>query len=339
VTAPPPGRATVRDVARVAGVSIATVSRTLNGRREVREETRERVLRAAEELSFRLERRSRRVPGDRQLTVGMLTSDSVGRFSIPVMLGAEDALGASGRVAVLLCDARGDGIREQHYLQILHERKVDGIIVVGQRTDPRPPLLSKPDLPVVYAYAPSSSPRDVSYVVDNVGGAALAGEHLVSLGRRRIAHVSGPGDWAATRDRTAGFRQALERAGLPLLGDVVHSGDWTARWGRHAAGLLLARHPDVDAIFCASDQLATGVLDVVRESGRRVPEDVALMGFDNWEVIAADARTPLSTIDMNLEALGRAAAQHLFAAIHGPADGGIRRMACSLVIRQSTVPG
>jgi len=338
VVAEAEGRATVRDVARLAGVSVATVSRALNGRHEVREETRLRVQEAADRLSFRLAPRQRRLSKDRQLTVGLLTSDSVGRFSIPVMLGAEDALGASGRVAVLLCEARGDAIREQHYLHVLQERKVDGIVVVGQRTDARPPLVRTADIPVVYAYAPSSDPRDVSFIVDNVAGAVTAVEHLLSLGRRRIAHITGPGNWAASRDRVTGLRLALERAGARLVGNVVYSGDWTARWGRHGAAMLLSQHPDVDAIFCGSDQLATGVLDILRESGRRVPEDVAVIGFDNWEVVATDARTPLTTIDMNLEELGRAAAQHLFTAIHEPVAPGVREGTCRLVIRQSTVP-
>lgn len=334
----PSTKPTIREVAKLADVSVATVSRVMNDHAAVRVETRERVRRAAQDLAFSVPRRSARARG-KQLTVGLLTSDSVGRFSIPVLLGAEDALGAAGRGAVLLCDARGDMIREQHYLQVLLDRKVDGIIVVGQRTEPRPPLVDTGGVPVVYAYAPSSRPQDVSFMPDNVHGANLAVDHLLSLGRTKLAHITGPADWAATIDRVTGMNEALSRAGISPVAHVLYGGDWSARWGRHGAAMLLARRPDVDAIFCGSDQIATGVLDTLREHQRKVPDDVAVVGFDNWDVVATDARVPLTTVDMNLEDLGRAAAQQLFSAIVAEPPSAARLWPCRLVIRQSSAPG
>jgi LacI family transcriptional regulator len=178
----------------------------------------------------------------------------------------------------------------------------------------------------------------VSFAPDNVQGAALAVEHLLALGRQRIAHVTGPRYLAPTLDRVEGMTQALTGAGVTLLGEPLH-GDWSARWGRHGAAMLLSSHPDVDAIFCGSDRIAAGVLDTLRESGRAVPRDVAVVGFDNWEVVAADARVPLTTVDMNLQELGRTAARQLFSAMEGPPQSGVRRQDCRLVIRQSTEPG
>ena len=327
-------RTTITDVASLAGVSIATASKALNGRQDVRASTRERVLAAAEELSFQPNALARGLLSGQTRTVGLLTSDSVGRFGIPVLLGAEDAFGA-GEMAVLLCDARGDAIREQHHLRALLSRRVDGLIVVGESTDPRPSVSNDLPVPVVYAYAPSEDPGDVSFVPDDVGAAAMAARHLIALGRRRIAHVTGPEHYKAARDRAEGLALALAEAGLPQAGGTL-SGAWSQRWGRHAAEMLLMAQPEVDAVFCGSDQIAAGFVEAARERGRRVPDDIAVIGYDNWEVLSTETRPALTTVDMNLERLGRTAAQHLFAAIDGKATPGVHRMPCRLVIRDST---
>lgn len=331
------GRApTLVDVARLAGVSVATASKALNGRAHVRAETRSRVLDAAEQLSFTPNSLARSLLAGRSGTVGLLTSDLEGRFSIPILMGAEDAFGA-GKVAVFLCDARGDTIREQHHVQALLNRRVDGLIVVGSRTDPRPSLGRKLPVPVVYAYAPSDDPEDLSIVCDNVAAGRLAIEHLIACGRTRIAHISGDPGYAAAQDRAQGACAALNDAGLALVGEVRY-GAWSEGWGRAATAMLLSQHPDVDAIFCGSDQVARGVLDMVRERGRDVPEDVAVLGFDNWEVLTTDARPALTSVDMNLEDMGRAAARALFAALDGSPRSGLEARPCRIVLRGSTAP-
>jgi LacI family transcriptional regulator len=327
---------TLADVARLAGVSVATASKALNGRDHVRAETRHRVLEAAEQLSFSPNTLARGLLAGRTGTVGLLTSDLEGRFSIPILMGAEDAFGA-GKVNVFLCDARDDTIREQHHVQALLSRRVDGLIVVGSRTDPRPSLGRDLPVPVVYAYAPSEDPDELSIICDNVGAGRLAVEHLIACGRTRIAHISGDPRYAAARDRAEGVRAGLADAGLSQVGDVWYS-SWSEAWGRAAAAMLLDRHPDVDAVFCGSDQVARGVMDMVRERGRRIPDDVAVMGFDNWEVLAADARPPLTSVDMNLEEVGRAAARAVFAALDGTPRRGLEALPCRVVIRGSTAP-
>src|SRR3954468_4098456 len=191
---------TLADVARLAGVSVATASKALNGREHVRAETRSRVLEAAEQLSFIPNSLARSLLAGRTSTVGLLTSDLEGRFSIPILMGAEDAFGA-GRVAVFLCDARGDAIREQHHVQALLNRRVDGLIVVGSRTDTRVSLGRDLPIPVIYAYAPSDDPEDLSIVCDNVGAGRLVIEHLIACGRTRIAHISGDPGYGAAMER------------------------------------------------------------------------------------------------------------------------------------------
>lgn len=329
-------KVTLTDVARLAGVSVATASKALNGRNQVRAETRARVVEAAEQLSFSPNALARGLLAGRTGTVGLLTSDLEGRFSIPILMGAEDAFGA-GKVAVFLCDARGDAIREQHHVQALLSRRVDGLIVVGSRTDPRPSLGRDLAVPVVYAYAPSDDPADLSIVPDNVGAGRIAIEHLLACGRTRIGHITGDPTYGASRERAEGAQAALDAAGLPLIGDVRY-GSWSEGWGRAAATMLLSRHPEVDAILCGSDQVARGVMDTLREQGREVPGDVAVMGFDNWEVLASNARPPLTSVDMNFEQVGRRAAQALFAAIDGQPSSGTEALACRVVIRGSTAP-
>ncbi|WP_308169604.1 LacI family DNA-binding transcriptional regulator [Acrocarpospora catenulata] len=323
-------------MAALAGVSIATASKALNGRDDVRAETRRLVLDAAARLSFQPNTLARGLLSGQTHTVGLLTGDMVGRFGIPVLLGAENAFGA-GEVAVLLCDARGDAIREQHYLRTLLSRRVDGLIVVGESTNPRPSITRNLPVPVVYAYAPSEDPDDVSFVPDDVGGARLAVNHLIATGRSRIAHVTGPADYKAATDRAEGVRQALAEAGLEQAGQTLY-GAWSQRWGRHAAEMLLMTDPEVDAVFCGSDQAAAGFIEAIRERGRRVPDDIAVVGYDNWEVLSEETRPTLTTIDPDLEHLGHTAAQHLFAAIDGKATPGVHTLPCRLVIRDSTAP-
>ena len=327
---------TLADVARLAGVSVATASKALNGRDQVAAATRQRVIEAAQRLKFSPNPLARGLLAGRTGTVGLLTSDLEGRFVIPILMGAEDAFGA-GQINVFVCDARGDAIREQHQLRALLSRRVDGLIVVGRQTDPRPSLGHDIPVPVVYVYAPSDDPSDLSLTPDNVAAGRMAVEHLLACGRTRIAHVSGDPAYAAARDRADGARQALAAAGLDLVGDVMYS-QWSEHWGRDATAVLFDQHPDLDAVLCGSDQIARGALDTARDLGREVPRDVAIMGFDNWEVLTTQARPELTSLDANLQHLGHLAAQRVFAALDGTDVGsGTQYLPQRLIIRGSTV--
>lgn len=329
---------TLTDVARAAGVSTATASKALNGRTDVADSTRQRVLAVAEQLAFTPNAAARGLLAGRSGTVGLLTSDLEGRFVLPILMGAEDAFGA-GKLDVFLCDARGDSVREQHHLQALLSRRVDGIIVVGDRTDTRPSIGRDLPVPVVYAYAPSSDPSDLSLTPDGQMGGRLAIEHLLSLGRRRIAAISGDRRYAAAHDRIQGAREALHDSGLEFVAPPLFA-EWSERWGRAACELVLERTPDVDAIFCGSDQVARGVLETLKESGRRVPEDVALVGYDNWRLLSEGSSPRLTSVDPDLQMLGRRAARCLFGAISGePLEGQVVRTPVELVVRGSTVSG
>lgn len=328
---------TLTDVAKLAGVSVATASKAINGRDEVKAATRARVLKAAELLSFAPNALARALLGGRTGTVGLLTSDLEGRFSIPILMGAEDAFGA-GEVSVFLCDARGDAIREAYHVRALLSRRVDGLIVVGSSTDPRPPLAGTIPVPVVYVYAPSADPGDISITVDNVGGGRLAVDHLLACGRREIAHVTGEPGFAAARDRAEGAAAALADAGLSMLGGKPYYGSWDETWGRAAAHIVVEQHPEVDAVFCGSDQIARGVLETLRDLGRDVPHAISVIGFDNWDAIAAHSRPRLTSIDMNLERLGAVAGRRLFEAIAGAEPPSSEQYPGRVVMRDSTAP-
>jgi LacI family transcriptional regulator len=326
---------TITDVARLAGVSPGTASKALNGRGGISADTADRVRQAAERLGYQPNALARGLLTGRSFTVGLITTDSFGRFSIPVMQGAEDALGP-GRISVFLCDSRDDLIREQHYLRTLLERRVDGIIVTGRRQDAREPIGQGLPVPVVYAMTHSTDPSDLSLIPDDEEGGALAVRHLLSTGRTRIGHVTGPQRFKAAVLRAEGAQKALAAASLELAGGEPLYGEWTEEWGRQATDVLLRSEAGLDAIFCGNDQIARGVADALREAGRRVPDDVALVGFDNWEVMAASSRPPLTTVDMNLRELGRAAGEGLLAAIDGQPSTGLQLLPCSLVVRESS---
>jgi LacI family transcriptional regulator len=326
---------TIRDVARTAGVAISTASKALNDRGKLRPETRTRVREAAERLGFRRNDLAQSLLRGRTFTVGLLTTDSYGRFSIPLMIGIEDALGPA-QISVFLCDARDDPARERQYISSLLAKRVDGIIVTARRTDPRRPIdVGAAHVPVLYAYTQVEAPDALCLLPDDRQGGHLATAHLLRNGRRCLAHITGPMRFEAVRLRREGMDQALAEHDRDLPEHRVLSGPWQEAWGYEAAGRLLDADPHIDGIFCGSDQIARGAVDALRERGVRVPDDVAIVGFDNWEVIAAATRPALTTVDMNLPALGRLAGTRLLAMIGGERASDIIRLPCSLVVRAS----
>ena len=321
----------ISDVAALAGVSIGTASKALNDTGQLRDETRRRVKDAADKLGFVGDARARALSSGRTFTVGMITTDSFGRFTMPVLLGAEDALSA-GQMMVLVADTRDDHVREAHYLRSLVARGVDGIIVTGRSADARPPIEVPVPVPVVYALTPSTDPADVSVTLDDPAGAAAAAAHLLGLGRRRVAVVTGPEDARSAVDRA--------RGAVPVIGDrmvgVPMHGEWSERWGRQAVDVLDRGSSAVDAVLCGNDQIARGVCDRLRETGRSVPGDVAVTGYDDWDVLALASRPPLTTVDMRLDELGRIAGRALLELVAGgsPVSTAVTP---SLVVRESTL--
>jgi LacI family transcriptional regulator len=307
----------------------------LNGNGQLSAATRDVVRSKAAELRFRPNEMARSLSSRSRFTIGLVSTDRHGRFSIPVLEGIEDTLDAA-EISVFLCNAAGDPERERKLVASLLAMQVDGIIVTGKRSRPRPPLdLEGETIPVVYAFARVSQPDSPCLLPDDHGGGRLAGEHLLRLGRCRIAHVTGPMRTEAVRDRAHGLQAALEAAGYAVHPDLLLSGYWSEAWGHEVVARLIASGQPIDAIFCGSDQIARGVVDALRDRGIRVPEDIAVVGFDNWEIIAAATRPALTTIDMDLHELGRRAGLRLLAMIDGRGTPGVVRLPCRLIVRDS----
>ncbi len=330
-------KVTIVAVAQAAGVSVATASKALNGTGRMREETRERVKRIARELDFRPNALARSLVSRRSFTVGLLTNDTYGRFTLPVMAGISEGLIDQG-VSVFLCSMEDNPELAQVHVDAMLEKQVDGIIATGRRVD-RPLPVDLGNLPVPVVYALTASPPDaVRLLPDDYQGAREAVSHLVSLGRRRIAHITGPESFEVVSARAESYRQVLSEAGLDVPADGLLRGEWSEHWGHQAIDRLWSAPGDKpDGIFCGNDQIGRGVIDALRERGITVPDDVAVVGYDNWEIVAGQTRPPLTTIDLNLKELGRQAGLRLMRLIDGEqVEPGLTRLPCTLVVRQSS---
>jgi LacI family transcriptional regulator len=185
-------------------------------------------------------------------------------------------------------------------------------------------------------------PNDLVQSLLTTGAYGLAAEHLLGAGRRCLAHLTGPQHFQAVRLRAGAYGRTAAEAGYPIAGDHLLSGPWDEKWAYEATVSLLDRNSHIDGIFCGSDLLARGTVDALREHGICVPDDVAVVGFDNWEIVAANTRPPLTTVDMNLHALGRLAGERLLAMIDGKRTTGTICAPCTLVVRSTCgfrVPG
>jgi LacI family transcriptional regulator len=328
---------TLNDVARAAGVTLGTASKALNGRGKLSLETRERVRAEARRLGFRFRELRQEEIASSGLLIGVLTTDSYGRFSMPLLTGVEDAFDPLP-VSVVLGNSH-DLEREQQHIDLLIAHGVDGIIVTARREDVRPPIdVGRTPIPVVYAFTQVDDPNTLCILPDEVQGTRLAIEHLIQLGRRHFAHITGPSYFEAVRVREQAMRQVLAEHNLHLPEQQALSGPWQESWGYTAAGYLFDQNPAIDALFCGSDQLARGACDALRERGIRVPDDVSIVGFDNWEPIATACRPSLTTIDMNIAQIGRYAGESLKALISGEFHSGAVHLPCSLILRASSVP-
>jgi len=324
-------QATIHDVARAAGVSIGTVSKALNGTGSLAQTTRDKVMQTVRALNFRPNMLAKSLHTGLSGSVGLISNDSFGRFTMPIMEGLERVLSAHG-IGVFMANATDDEDREREHLSQLLAKQIDGLVMTSRRADRRPSIdLHGVGVPVIYVFSQGDEGA-LTFLPDDEGGAKLAVDHLIATGRRRIAHITGPQNFEAVRLRETGWRKALTLAGLDP-GALLH-GPWSEAWGREAMAQLLNAPPD--AVFCGNDQIARGVADALREAGLRCPQDVALVGFDNWNVMVEACRPALTSVDMNLSALGAEAGHQLAAMIKGAKSTGTHRLPCTLVLRDST---
>jgi len=333
-----PGTATLDEVAVLAGVSRATVSRVINDSPRVSPEAREAVQAAVETLRYVPNRMARSLVTRRTDTIALVLSESNTQvFSDPFF--ASIVRGLSARLAdtdlnLVLLAARDR--REQEKIgRYVRQGHVDGVILMSLHSDDLlPEILAGSHVALVLSGRPLDG-RPVCYVdADNAGGAATGTEHLLSRGRTRVATITGPMDMVAGQDRFAGFRTAVERVGRRVDQHLVEQGDFTEAGGMRAMAALLERAPDIDAVFAASDVMAAGALRALRAAGRRVPDDVAVVGFDD-AAIAQACDPPLTTVAQPLEDMTALMVDLLLRRIEGDDDVESRVCDTRLVVRSS----
>lgn len=315
---PPSGlRPTLEAVAARAGVSRATVSRVVNGSTGVRPSLADKVHRAVEELGYVPNHAARTLVTRRTGAVAVIIPEPEVRiFSDPFFFrqirGISKELTANDtQLVLMLVEASGDFDRVSRYLAGGH---VDGALAFSLHTeDPIPAITRRAGIPTVYGGRPvwTAAPdrQAVPYVdADNRDGARVAVQLLRDLGRTRIAHIAGPLDQTSGTDRLDGYRDAL---GTSYDGTLLAQGAFTPESGARAMAELLERRPDLDAVFAANDLMASGALRVLKERGRRVPDDVALVGFDDMDSVAESTDPPLTTVRQDVEGQGRLMARLL----------------------------
>ncbi|MCU1481760.1 MAG: LacI family transcriptional regulator [Subtercola sp.] len=326
----PPG---LHDVAKLAGVSHQTVSRVLNNHPSIRESTRERVQRAIDELGYRPNRLARALKSNRSRLLGVLSASSSQYGPSASIRAIEVAARAQGYFVITVNVDSAEREEVERGLDSLLDHAVEGLIVIAPELNVLEAFTElKVSVPFVTLQSTADS-RDSELSVDQIAGARAATRHLINLGHRFIAHISGPGDWFSAQARTAGFTAEMTKAGLAV--DAAFEGDWSAASGYERANELLALHR-YSAVFCANDQMALGLLRAADERRIAVPRDLSVIGFDDMPE-AAYFHPPLTTMRQDFGELGRRSVELLLRKLAGTAEYQLS-MQPELIIRASTAP-
>jgi DNA-binding LacI/PurR family transcriptional regulator len=303
--------ASIKEVARRAGVSLGTVSNVLNRPDTVTPATRRRVLDAIAELGYVRNDSARQLRAGRSRTVAIVVLDVSNPFFTDVVRGAEGVVEAAGGM-LIVCNSGEDPAREHRHLDMLEEQRVQGLLITPVADGPQPRLDRFVDrgIPVVLVDRGAASTSRCSVAVDDVLGGRLAAEHLLAMGHQRLAFIGGPFSIRQVAERHRGTTEALSGSGTDLT--VLRTASLSIAAGRRAAADLAALPASTrpTAVFCANDLLALGALQELIAQGLRVPRDVAIVGYDDIEFAAA-AAVPLSSVRQPRELLGRTAAQLL----------------------------
>lgn len=326
----------IKDVAHEAGVSVGTVSNVLNHPDRVSDATTQRVRRAMHEIGYVRNESARALRAGSSRVIGLTVLDAANPFFMDVATGVEEVADRHDRTVALL-NSGDDPARERRHLEALLEMRVQGLLMspVGSPPDILDRFLDL-EIPVVFVDRHPTGVDACAVVVDDVVGGQLAGSHLVERGRERIAYLGGPPQITQVADRLAGLRQAVQgRTEDPI---VVSASELSLNAGATTGAALLDRHHDVDAVFAANDLLALGVLRTLIGRGIRVPDDVAVVGYDDI-AFAGGAAIPLTSVRQPREALGRAAAGLLFDELSDGPRHSHRTVEFTpeLVVRESTM--
>ena len=305
--------ATLRDVADLAGVSTKTVSRVVNHQGEIREATRQRVQATIEQLGYRPNILARSLIHQRTDTLAVVAWGIDFFGPSQTVVGIEQQAHELGYSLFLNLVSQPDNSNHMQVLEALVDRRVDGIIwAVPEVGENRNWLKSArlDQLPPIVFLSMEPQPGLAVVAVDNRCGARQATQHLIDQGRRKIGIITGPMDWWEARERFAGWQEVLLQAGLTPSASLVVEGEWAAASGERGMRILLNQEPEIDAVFACSDQIALGALGTAHQLGRRVPEEIAIVGFDSIPESAC-FWPPLTTVYQQLIEVGRIAVQNL----------------------------
>jgi LacI family transcriptional regulator len=333
-----PRKPTIYDVARLAGVSTATVSRLLNGTGQIAPSTRLAIEAAVEELGYQPNRIARSLATKSTQTIALLLPEITNPFYGALVAGIEQRTLELG-YTMLLCTTEDDPAREERYLNLLRSKQVDGALADGLVLPPgRIAEFVADGFPIVCLDRDVDSTSVPLVQVDNRLGGRMATEHLLGLGHKRIAHVAGTSGMRIVEERIDGYLEALRAAGVKPDPRLLAVGSFNEEGGYEAARSLFTRPPYPTAVFAANDLSAVGVLEAVVESGRQVPDDVSVVGFDDLR-LAAYTSPPLTTIHQPAREIGARATSLLFDLTRGKKLGRVRYLLQpELVVRRSTAP-
>jgi LacI family transcriptional regulator, galactose operon repressor len=339
------GRTTIKELARLSGVSVGTVSRALNGYTDVSPDTRERVMRLAEELDYTPAAAARTLVMERSHVIGIFLETGEGHpdvqhpFFHEVLGGLKDQLGAAGFDLLLFASEQpGNGYGPHSYLKRARHHNVGGTVLMGVDTgDPDVERLLRSDIPCVGVDVTLTGTGNGSVMSDNAEGAAMAVRHLAERGHKRIATITGLIGTAPARDRLRGYREEIQRQGLAFRDDYVAYGDYYVESGAEGMERLLELPEPPTAVFAASDLMAVGALGAAGRAGLSVPDDFAIVGFDDI-LLAGLMQPPLTTLRQDKQGLGAAAGETLLALMEeedGDASAAVT-LPVELVVRGST---
>ncbi|WP_404449488.1 LacI family transcriptional regulator [Sutcliffiella horikoshii] len=331
---------TIKDIARVAGVSVTTVSRALNGYSDVNKKTRQKIEEVAKELNYSPNTVARSLVMKKSKTIGLLVSDMnregvKDNFTFEVLCGINEA-SANSDYDLVLFSTTSSKQSEKTYTQLCRERRVDGVILQGIKTDdPYLQEVVESDIPCVLVDIPQES-STVGYVTtDNVEGAKKAVAHLIDSGHRNIAMINGHEKADVSIRRLQGYMEVLNNEKLPFRPEWIKNGDFKEKVAEEVAVELLTEHPEITAVFCASDLMGLGVLKAVKRIGKKVPDDIAVIGYDDI-MLASYSNPSLSTIRQDKFNLGFEAAVLLIDMLEGKEQSHARIIDTKLIIREST---
>jgi DNA-binding LacI/PurR family transcriptional regulator len=314
-------RVSIKDIAEAAGVSHSTVSRALGDSPLVKAETKTRIQRLAQEMGYTPDAIARSLVTQKTLTVGVVVTTITDPFVAEVVQGIEDAAHENG-YSVILASSNAEPDRELAAVEMLRSKRVDCLIVTSSRVGALYlDHLERIGVPVVLVnnHNQQSGRYTFSISVDNQHGGRVATRHLIERGHRRIGYVTGPADHSDDADRMAGYRQALEEAGLPFRADWILSGNGRLDGGEQALDALVRLDPPPTAVFCYNDMTAIGLMCAARRAGFALPQDLALVGFDDIP-LASRVFPPLTTLAQPQRDMGHQAMHMALELIHGPEE-------------------